>query len=58
VILKAFSFARMLRDACSLAGARRSRVEAEFGEPAGFVVGLTEAVRAHLKELASERVEF
>jgi hypothetical protein len=59
-VFKVFSFARMLRDAWLTWPARVGpQLAAEFGvEPASLIVALTEAVRAHLEELASERVEF
>jgi hypothetical protein len=59
-VLKAFAFARMLRDAWLTWPARVGpRLAAELGvEPAALVVALDDAVRTHLAELASERCEF
>jgi hypothetical protein len=60
VVLKLFSFSRMLRDRWQAWPARVGpQLAAELGvEPAALVVALEELVRAHLEELASERVEF
>jgi hypothetical protein len=59
-VLKAFAFARMLRDAWLGWPARIGPpLAAEFGiEPALLVIALDDAVRAQLEELASERCEF
>ena len=58
--LTAFNFARTVRDAWLSWPTRVGpALAAELGvEPAVVVVALDEAVRAHLEELASERVEF
>lgn len=58
--VKLFSFSRMLRDRWQAWPARVGpQLAAELGvEPAALVVALEELVRAHLEELASERVEF
>jgi hypothetical protein len=59
-VTKAFSFARMLRDAWLAWPARVGpMLAAELQvEPGVVIVRLEEYVRAHLEELASERVEF
>jgi hypothetical protein len=57
---KVFSFARMLRDSWLTWPARVGpQLAADLGvEPAVLVIALEDLVRAHLAELASERVEF
>jgi hypothetical protein len=59
-VTKAFSFARMLRDAWLTWPARIGpQLAADLGvEPAVLVIMLEDLVRAHLEELASERCEF
>jgi hypothetical protein len=57
---KAFSFARMVRDAWRTWPARVApQLAADLGaDPAALIIALQDLVRAHLEELASERVEF
>jgi hypothetical protein len=57
---KAFSFARMLRDAWLTWPARVGpQLAADLGvDPAALIITLQELVRAHLEELARERCEF
>ncbi len=59
-VLKALSFARMLRDAWLTWPARVGpQLAADLGvEPAVLVIALEDLVRAHLEELASERCDF
>ncbi len=59
-LLKAFAFARMLRDAWLAWPARVGpELAAELGvEPMTLVLALEDRVRTQLEELASERCEF
>src|SRR5262245_45985856 len=58
--LKAFAFARMVRDAWLTWPARIGpQLAADLGvEPAVLVIALEDRVRQHLEELASERCDF